>query len=144
MPSHTEQIIVPYTPEQMFALVSDVAAYPEFLPWCRAARISEVREHRFLGELVIAYKGFSESYLSEVRLTPYSAIDVVMIEGPFKYLTNQWRFRPHIEGACVDFVLDFEFRSKLLDTLMGTFFTRATEKMAGAFQDRAKALYGND
>ncbi len=142
MPSHTETQILPYTPEQLFALVADVARYPEFLPWCKAARVSERTDTTFLGELVIHYKGLHESYVSQVTLTPHSAIDVVMVKGPFEYLTNRWHFTPENGGTRVEFALDFKFRSRLLEHMMGGFFTKATEKMIDAFRERAEALYG--
>ncbi|MDX2073763.1 MAG: type II toxin-antitoxin system RatA family toxin [Alphaproteobacteria bacterium] len=142
MSSHHETQILPYTPQQLFELVADVACYPEFLPWCSAARVTERTGDRFLGELVIHYKGMSESYTSRVTLTPYTAIDVAMVKGPFEYLTNNWRFTAEGGGTRIDFALDFKFRSKLLEKLMGGFFTRATEKMMGAFKERAETLYG--
>lgn len=142
MPSHSDSQILPYTPQQLFDLVADVARYPEFLPWCRAARVMEPTPRTFLGELVIHYKGFTESYTSRVLLTPHSAIEVVMVKGPFEYLTNHWRFTEVKEGTQVDFVLDFKFRSKLLEAMMGGFFSKATEKMIEAFKDRAASLYG--
>lgn len=142
MPAHSESQILPYTPEQLFALVADVARYPEFLPWCRAARVMDPQENEFLGELMISYKGFSESYTSRVTLTPHSAIDVVMVKGPFEYLTNNWRFMPVEGGTKVDFKLDFKFRSRLLEGVLGAFFTKATDHMIEAFQERAEALYG--
>ena len=143
MPAHNETKILPYTPQQIFNLVADVALYPEFLPWCKAARISEQAENSFLGELVIAYSGLSESYSSRVTLTPHQAIDVVMEKGPFEYLTNNWRFTPEGAGTRVDFDLDFKFRSKMLEMMMGGFFLKATEKMMGAFEARAATLYGS-
>lgn len=141
MPAHTETQILPYTPEQLFALVADVARYPEFLPWCKAARILEKGERDMLAELVISYHHLSESYTSRVTLAPYSAIDVVMVKGPFEYLTNSWRFTPENGGTRIDFDLDFQFRSKMLERLMGGFFTKATAKMMDAFKARAAALY---
>lgn len=142
MPSHREDVLVPYTPQQMFELVADVARYPEFLPWCSAARVSGHTEQEFIGELAISYKGMNESYTSHVSLAPYSAIDVVMVKGPFEYLTNNWRFSPEGGGTRIDFALDFKFRSKLMEMMLGGFFTRATEKMMEAFLTRAETLYG--
>jgi len=142
MPVHTESQTLPYNPEQLFDLVADVGRYAEFLPWCRAARVLERKENEFLGELVICYKHMCESYTSRVTLTPHSAIDVVMVKGPFEHLTNTWRFTPVSGGTRIDFMLDFKFRSRLLEKLMGGFFAKATAKMVGAFQTRAEALYG--
>lgn len=142
MPLHREQIVLPYTQHQLFSLVADVARYPEFLPWCSAARILERGQEEFLAELAISYKHLSESYTSRVRLIPEEAIDVVMVKGPFEHLTNSWRFCRAEGGTRIDFELDFAFRSKLLERMLGGFFTRATEKMVGAFTERAEALYG--
>jgi coenzyme Q-binding protein COQ10 len=142
MPAHTETQTLTYSPQQIFELVADVARYAEFLPWCRASRVLERNGNEFLGELVISYKGLSEAYTSKVTLTPYASIDVVMVKGPFEYLVNNWRFTEVSGGTQVDFALDFAFKSKLLDRLMGGFFTRATGKMVDAFKDRAVVLYG--
>jgi len=143
MASHHETQILPYTQQQLFSLVADVAKYPEFLPWCRAARILSHNEGGFEAELIIHFKGFSESYISRVTLTPHSEINVVMIKGPFEYLTNHWQLTSVDEGTRIDFALDFKFRSKILERLMGAFFTRATQKMVDAFKERAQALYNS-
>jgi len=142
MPNHHDVQHFNYTPEQLFILVADVQRYPEFLPWCKAARISGRTEDRFMAELVISYKGLSESYTSQVTLTPHSHIDVVMIKGPFEHLTNRWHFTPENGGTRVEFWLDFKFRSRMLEMMMGSFFSRASAKMVDAFQARAEALYG--
>ncbi len=142
MPAHSETKTLPYTPQQLFDVVADVARYSEFLPWCRASRIIDRKDSEFLAELIIHYKGLSESYTSHVRLTPHSAIDVVMVKGPLEYLTNSWHFTPSEGGTRVDFMLDFKFRSRLLEKLMGGFFTRASEKMVAAFKERAETRYG--
>lgn len=142
MPQHSEQQFSPYTPEQLFTLVADVAKYPEFLPWCRAARVSERTETSFLGELIISFAHMSESYTSRVTLTPHTQVDVVMVKGPFEYLTNRWHFTPTECGTRIDFSLDFQFRSKMLEKLIGGLFSKATAKMVSAFKERADALYG--
>src|SRR5580693_1869012 len=106
----------PYSTQQIFDLVMDIERYPEFLPWCRAARILERGEGEFLGELVIAFSHLTESYTSRVvAVHPASgseggAIDVTMVKGPFEYLVNRWRFTPAKDGTEVDFSLDFKFR----------------------------------
>ena len=142
MPAHAEQQILPYSTEELFTLVADIARYSEFLPWCRAARILEKKDNEMLAELVICYNHLCESYTSRVVLTPHSAIEVAMVKGPFEYLTNSWRFTPVSNGTQVDFALDFKFRSKLLERMMGGFFTKATAKMIDAFKARAHELYG--
>ncbi|MBY0406347.1 MAG: type II toxin-antitoxin system RatA family toxin [Rickettsiales bacterium] len=148
MPSHTERQFMPYPVPALFALVADIEHYPEFLPWCRAARILERKEGEFLGELVISFHHLTESYTSRVVLTPQSspdtgaAIDVTMVKGPFEYLTNHWRFTPVEGGTQIDFALDFKFRSRILEKLIGGLFGKATSRMVTAFKDRADSLNG--
>lgn len=143
MPSHYETKILPYTSQQLFDMVADVARYPEFLPWCSAARILEHTNNTFLAELIISYHHIKESYTSHVTLMPDRAIEVVMVKGPFEYLTNQWKFTPEDAQTRIDFSIDFQFRSKLLEKIMNGFFTKAAQKMMGAFTTRADFLYHN-
>lgn len=143
MPAHTEQQHSPYTPEQLFALVADVEKYPEFLPWCRAARILERKDNEFLGELVISFAHLTESYVSRVVLQHPRAISVTMVSGPFEHLTNNWTFTPATGGGTtIDFALDFKFRSRILEKMIGGLFKKATAKMVDAFKARADQLYG--
>ena len=129
-------------------MVADVEKYPEFLPWCRAARILQRDENGFTAELVISFKHFTESYISRVDLMPARGADtasfirVGMLSGPFDYLRNEWDFTPIAEGGTrIDFRVDFKFKSKLLDMLIGSLFDKATQKMGEAFTARADALY---
>ncbi len=143
MPTHAEQRVIHYTPEQVYALVADVERYPEFLPWCLAARIRKREERRLVADLVIGFKMVRERFTSYVDLDPAERrIDVTYAEGPFKYLQNHWVFEPHDEGCLIDFYVDFEFRSKLLQRLIQTLFQEAVRRMVRAFEARAKALYG--
>lgn len=147
MHRYSERRVLPYTPAQLFALVADIEKYPEFLPWCRAARVLTREADSFLGELLISFAHFSERYTSRVTPTPPQAgregrIEVVLVSGPFRHLNNHWRFVPHGDGCEIQLDLDFAFKSKLLDTLMGGMFSRACEKMVAAFTTRAEALYG--
>lgn len=147
MPTHSETRILPYSPQQLFGLVVDVEKYPEFLPWCRAARIVSRTEDAFVGELIISFSHLTERYTSRVTPTPATAenvatIEVALVSGPFKHLSNHWRFAPHPDGTELSFAVDFAFKSALLDKLIGGVFTRATEKMVAAFTTRAQALYG--
>lgn len=146
---HKDVQFSPYSPRQLFTLVADVARYPEFLPWCRAARILRRESDTvFYAELVIAYKSFSERYTSRVELAlgeggakPH-AIHVVMTEGPFHHLTNEWVFtETEDHGTRIDFTLDFQFRNALLSSLLGPFFGAAAGRMAEAFKKRADELY---
>lgn len=147
MPTHHDRHFSPHAPAQLFALVADVDKYPQFLPWCRAARILERGENELTAELLIAFKGFTERYVSRVSLTPPppdepGRIDVTLVRGPFRHLENHWVFTPEAGGTRIDFALDFRFRSALLEKLIGSVFTRAQGKMTAAFMERADALYG--
>jgi coenzyme Q-binding protein COQ10 len=142
MPTHAEQRVLPYTPEQMFELVADVARYPEFLPWCVASRIRSRDGDVFFADLVIGFKMVRERFTSKVILARPGRIDVTYTEGPFRHLNNHWIFKPHPEGTEIDFYVDFEFRSKMLQTLIGALFNEAVKLMVGAFEKRAKQLYG--
>jgi coenzyme Q-binding protein COQ10 len=143
MPTHAEKRLLPYAPEQVYEVVAAVDRYPEFLPWCKAARITRRDGNSFEAELVIAFKMFRERFISKVQLTPRSGVDVQYVDGPFRYLNNHWRFLPAPEGGCVvDFYVDFEFRSKVLQSLIGLLFNEAVRRMVGAFEGRAHQLYG--
>ena len=188
MPHYSETRLLPYSPAQLFGLVVDIEQYPQFLPWCRGARIVSREGESFLGELVVSFSHITERYTSRVTptlpsLPPQAGgagggnpaiesdssapsptrkqsselfapppayggglqehrIEVTLVSGPFNYLNNHWRFIPHTEGCEIHFAVDFEFKSKLLNSLIGGMFTRASEKMISAFTARAAALYG--
>lgn len=142
MPTHCEQRVVPYTPEQMFDLVADIDRYPEFLPWCRAARIRSRKDQVVEADLVIGFKMVRERFTSRVSLNRPECIDVEYVRGPMRYLNNHWRFLPHPNGCLIDFFVDFEFHSKMLQKLIGALFNEAFRRMASAFEVRAGALYG--
>jgi coenzyme Q-binding protein COQ10 len=143
MPTHAERRRLPYSQEQLFALVADVERYPEFLPWCLACRITR-RETAtiFFADLVIGFKVVREQFSSRVQLNHPYRIDVAYEEGPFRYLTNHWCFEPDGDDACVlDFYIDFEFRSRALQALIGKLFNEAVQRMVNAFERRAHVLY---
>lgn len=144
MPTHAEKRHLPYTPDELYALVAGVDKYPEFLPWCKAARITKHEGQTFYADLIIAFKVYRERFSSRVTLHPEThEIDVAYIDGPFRYLNNHWTFREAEGGGCiVDFYVDFEFRSKVLQKLIGLLFNEAVRRMVAAFEARAIALYG--
>lgn len=142
MPTHAEKKRLPYTQEQLFALVADVRKYPEFLPWCRSARITKEEGDVFYADLVIGYKLFQESFSSRVHLSAPDAIRVDYLRGPMKRLSNEWHFLPEPDGTCtIDFFVDFEFRNRLFQGLMEVFFNEITRRMVSAFENRARELY---
>lgn len=139
---------MPYSATEMYALIADISAYPEFLPWCSAARIrsrKETEEGEVVdADLVISFKVFREKFGSRVILRPdQGEIDVSYLDGPFKHMINKWKFTPLTETTCeVDFFVDFEFRSRTLQTLIGLFFHEAMLRVVRAFEARAVSLYG--
>jgi coenzyme Q-binding protein COQ10 len=143
MPRHSETRHLPYTPEQLFDLVADVARYDEFLPWVVAVRVRSSSEAETVADLVVGFNAFKERFTSRVRKRKPEAIIVDYIEGPLKYLHNEWRFERAADGGTdVHFSVDFAFKSRLFETLAGAMFDRALRRMIGAFEQRAAALYG--
>ncbi len=148
MPAHSETRTLPFTADQMYALVGDVARYPEFIPWTAAARIRSVTDqgdHReMLADLVVGFKMFRERFGSRVVLwDEKKKIDTEYIDGPFKHMISHWQFRDLDEGGCeVAFDVDFEFKNKLLQGAAGMFFSEAMTRIVRAFETRAEALYG--
>jgi len=142
MPRHTETRRLPYTPEQMFALVGDVARYPEFLPWVSAIRVRSNSDTQLVADMVVGFKGLRETFTSKVAKTRSSRILVEYVDGPLKYLRNDWGFRADGASGClVDFSVDFAFKNRVFEALAGQVFDRALRKMIGAFEDRAAVLY---
>jgi coenzyme Q-binding protein COQ10 len=142
MPTHVEERVLPYTPEQLFALVADIERYPEFLPWCAGARIRERGPNLVVADLIIGFRMVRERFTSRVSLEPPQRIDVAYAEGPFRHLNNHWSFSPDPGGCRVGFFVDFEFKSRLLQRLIEVLFSEAVRRMVGAFERRARDLYG--
>ena len=143
MPRHTETRYLPYTPEQMFDLVADVRRYPEFLPWVAATRIRSDTPSLMIADLVVGFRSIKETFASRVTKTRPSSLTVDYIEGPLKYLHNSWTFEPDGKGGTkIGFCVDFAFRSRIFESLAGQMFDRALRRMIGAFEDRARELYG--
>lgn len=143
MTKHAEQRRLPYTPEQLFDLIADVKRYPEFLPWCLSSRITHEEEDAFNADLVIGYKMIRERYSSRVTLNVPDHIHVEYTSGPMKYLSNHWKFIREEDGSCtIDFFVEFEFKNRILQNLIGVFFNEIVRRMVSAFEERALALYG--
>ena len=144
MPTHAEQRVLPYTPEELFDLVADIERYPEFLPWCLGARIRRREGNTIVADLLIGFRMVRERFTSKVTLGRPGRIDVAYSEGPFRYLNNHWVFDPTPEGGCrIDFFVDFEFRSAFLQKIIGVLFNEAVRRMVAAFEARARHLYGD-
>ena len=147
MPTHTEIKPLPYTAQQMYDLVADVGKYPEFLPWTAAARIrsnEERGDHWVMdADLVISFKVFRERFTSRVVLWPQAQkIDTEYLDGPFKKMISNWAFED-VEGGCnVHFHVDFEFKNRILQGIIGVVFNEAMTRVVRAFETRAADLYG--
>lgn len=147
MPKFEATRRVAHTPEQMFALVADIERYPEFLPLCESLTVRSRKERDgravLVADMSIGYKAIRETFTTQVLLKPdEKAIDVKYIDGPFKYLSNIWRFEPASDGCFVRFFIDYEFKSRILGAVMGSMFDRAFRMFAEAFERRADAIYG--
>lgn len=147
MPTHSETRVLPYTAQQMYDLVANVAAYPKFLPWCAAARIRsrtpEGDAELMLADLVISFKVFREKFGSKVLLKPaIKSIDTEYLDGPFKHMKSTWDFKD-VDGGCeVAFFVDFEFKNAILQGIIGVVFNEAMQRIVRAFEKRAADLYG--
>jgi len=148
MPQFETTRVVQHSPEQMFALVADVERYPEFLPMCEALTVRSRRERDgvtlLVADMTVGYKAIRETFTSQVVLKQdENRIDVKYVDGPFRYLTNIWRFEARPEGGTdVVFFIDYEFKSRVLGALMGAMFDRAFRMFTEAFEKRADAIYG--
>ncbi len=148
MPKYETTRTVDHPPERMFALVADVEKYPEFLPLCEALTVRSRRERDdnavLVADMTVGYKAIRETFTSQVHLQRGRlAIDVKYLDGPFRYLTNEWRFEPADGGgSVVHFFIDYEFKSRMLGAVMGAMFDRAFRMFADAFEKRANAIYG--
>jgi coenzyme Q-binding protein COQ10 len=145
---HHVSKILPYSPDQLFALVGDVKRYPEFVPWLTALRTWNERQiapgiDGLDAEARVGFSLVRESFSTRVRRDANARqIDVSLISGPFRTLANRWRFLSDPAGARVEFDIDFAFKSKVLQALLAANFEHAVERLIGCFEARAKALYG--
>lgn len=147
MPTHSETRKLPYTAQQMYDLVADVGRYPEFLPWCSAARIKSVTPQGAASvmeaDLVISFKVFRERFTSRVVMHPADMkLDTEYLDGPFRYMKSNWAFKDCDGGCEVSFFVDFAFRNMILQSLIGVVFNEAMQRIVRAFEARAQVLYG--
>lgn len=140
MHSFNDTRLLPYDAKLVRDIILDIEKYPEFLPWCSDAQLLSKTQKELIAQLTISYKFFRETYKSLVITTETPeefTINIEAISGPFKKLKNFWSIRK-INNQCeVKFSIDFEFKSVILDAIIGTFFSMATNKMIKAFETRA-------
>ena len=146
MTSHAEKKYLPYTAKEMFDLVADISAYPEFLPWCAAARVrKEMQKGEVMqieADLIISFKVYREKFGSRVLLdTSNYVIETDYIDGPFRYMHSVWSVENCEEGCEVKFDVDFEFKNAMLLSIIGLVFNDAMQRIVRAFERRASDLY---
>lgn len=143
MPTIKRSALVPYLPAEMFSLVDDVEAYPQFLPWCKNARVLSRNEDEVRASLELARGGFEKSFTTRNRLQKNKMIEMRLVEGPFRHLDGFWRFEALGESACkVSLDLDFEFANKLVGMAMGPLFNQITNTLVDSFCERAEDVFG--
>jgi coenzyme Q-binding protein COQ10 len=139
---------LPYTPDQLFRLVGDVEAYPEFVPWITSMRVWNPQTvaagvDTLDAEAAVGFAFLTERFSTRVRRDANTReITVSLLKGPFRRLDNHWRFSADQAGTIVEFKIDFEFKSKLLEALLAANLGYAMERLIGCFDARARALYG--
>ena len=135
--------LVPYSATEMFELVDNVEAYPEFLPWCNDASVQSRSEETVVATLELHKGGVSKHFTTRNTLKPFEAIDMALVDGPFRHLDGGWRFRDIADDGCeVSLELEFEFDSRIIDLMFGRFFEDILSALVDAFTRRAAAVYG--
>jgi len=135
--------LVPYTAEQMYALVDDIDSYSEFLPWCRTSQELSRTDEQVRASIEIAHSGLHKSFTTVNRLQHGKMIEMRLVEGPFKHLEGYWRFDGLGEEGCrVSLDLEFEFASKFLGMTVGPLFTQIANSLVDAFIKRARQIHG--
>ncbi|SFB76919.1 type II toxin-antitoxin system RatA family toxin [Tropicimonas isoalkanivorans] len=147
MLTHTDSRVMPYSAKQMYDLVADIESYPKFLPWTAAARVRGQHPEGgvivAIADMVISFKVFREKFATKVTMDEDAGTIVSdFLEGPFKFLVSKWRFEDVDAGCAVDYHVEFEFRNRLLQKAAGAFFQEAHRHVMGAFEKRARELYG--
>ena len=140
MPHHEERATLHYGADELFAVVADVKDYPAFVPWCSGAHLRRENEREIIAELVIGFGPFQESFTSQVTLDRPRQVLVHAVDGPLEHLTNTWTFIPIGDMTQVDFIIDFQFKSHLLDHVASEMFRVATTRMMSAFESRVHSL----
>ncbi|KRB91458.1 type II toxin-antitoxin system RatA family toxin [Noviherbaspirillum sp. Root189] len=138
-----KSVLLPYSAEQMFALVDRIEDYPKFLPWCGGADVRTREGNKVVAMLTINYRGVKQSFSTENTNAPPTSINMVLIEGPFKQLHGTWNFKPLREDACkIEFELHYEFSSRVLEQLIGPVFNFIANSFVDSFCKRAEVVYG--
>lgn len=143
MPIINQSALVPYSAEQMYQLVNNYEAYPQFLSGCVGATTLSLGENEVKAELVIQKLGISQRFSTHNIMVPNQKIMMDLLNGPFQYLRGAWFFQPFDEQSCkITLQLDFEFSNPMVAVVFGKIFNELTLKMVNSFKHRAKQIYG--
>ena len=141
-----KSVLIWYSAQEMFALVTDVPRYPEFLPWCDRSAVLAEDADGMTAEVGIAFGGIHQSFTTRNSHHAPDSVDVKLIKGPFSQLDGQWRFSPVGDGAqraCrIDLTLNYGFSSATLSALVGPVFDKIAATLVDAFVKRAEQVYG--
>jgi ribosome-associated toxin RatA of RatAB toxin-antitoxin module len=143
MPRVHRSALLPYPPEQLFGLVSDVAAYPEFVPWCEKAEVLSQTDREQLAALTLRKGPVRERFVTRNTLHYPERIELALEHGPFRHLQGTWRFVPLGEAGCkVELEMDFELTHRIWQRMFGALFSRVVDSLVDSFRERARRLYG--
>ena len=135
--------LVMHSAEQMYRLVNDIEAYPQFLPWCNESRIDSETSEEIIASLGVAKAGIKKTFTTRNRLVENQSVEMALVDGPFQRLAGAWRFTALNEQACkVELDLEFEFSNQLMAVMLGPVFNEAANTMVAAFCKRADEIYG--
>lgn len=135
--------LVPYRAREMFALVDDVETYPQFLPWCNSAEVHKRSDDIVEATLELQKGAVSKTFTTRNKRCEFECIELALVHGPFKHLSGGWRFKDlGDEGSKVSLDLEFEFKSRLVDAMFGSFFEEICNSLVDAFSKRAAVVYG--
>jgi ribosome-associated toxin RatA of RatAB toxin-antitoxin module len=138
-----KSVLIGHSAAKMYALVADVDAYPQFLPWCSGTEVRQLDVHRAAATLHVNYHGLRLNFTTENQMDKGALIDMKLVNGPFKHLDGFWRFVPLAEDACkIEFRLSYELSGKLVEKLAGPVFNHIANTLVEVFVKRAVALYG--
>lgn len=135
---------VPYSADEMYALVNDIESYPDFLDWCKRAEILYAAETHLQATIAIEAGKIKQSFTTENRMQPGRSISMQLVEGPFKFLSGKWQFEPQDHQTCkITLNIQFEFKNKLLKLALNKTFNYIMDGLVESFSQRASEIYGN-
>ena len=138
-----KKAVVPYSADEMYALVNDIGSYPAFLPWCKGAQVLNQEPRQLTASISLEAGKIKQSFTTKNTMQPGRSIEMCLIKGPFKHLTGCWKFRPMDEKSCtVSLDMNFEFKNKLLKLALNSTFNKIMETLVESFTRRAEAVYG--